>query len=322
MSPSLWFVVPAFGRAELARICLRQLRRTCDQLTAEGVRATAVVVADDENLDTARALGFATVTRGNDFVSAKFNDGIQAALDPHLHDPPRETGDYEVLRWNGYRGHPQGARFTALLPVAAERRAVQRGDIRLLARDPITFNLDTFTPPHRWNGRPADFVVPCGSDDWVDHRILTNLPGRGEVMTFRQAAFVREDGAEIASRRLENIGGVGIRIYPRQVLAATHYRPADEDRKRACDTSILVNVTRASRPQPIIREGDRHAFQIVDWKTAGQQLNGFATVTAAHRRGRSWRSPWTALAGVYPPEAIEEMRTHYQRARQQRKVAA
>ena len=28
---SLWFVVPAHGRLELAAICLRQLRRTCDR---------------------------------------------------------------------------------------------------------------------------------------------------------------------------------------------------------------------------------------------------------------------------------------------------
>lgn len=51
---SLWFIVPAHGRAQLARICLGQLRRTCDALNAEGIAATAVVIADDENLDTAR----------------------------------------------------------------------------------------------------------------------------------------------------------------------------------------------------------------------------------------------------------------------------
>src|SRR5687767_4792022 len=101
--PSLWFVVPAFGRVELARICLRQLRRTCDALQAEGVEATAVVIADDENLDAARELGFGTIERDNRAVSRKFNDGIQLALDP------------------------------------------------------------------AYNPRPGDYVVPCGSDDWVDH---------------------------------------------------------------------------------------------------------------------------------------------------------
>ena len=126
--PSLWFVVPAHGRVELARICLRQLRRTCDALALEGVEATAVVVADDENLNTARALGFGTVERNNAFTSRKFNDGIQFALDPE------------------------------------------------------------------WNPRPADYVVPCGSDDWVDHRLFLHLPRPDTMIGFQRMSFVREDG--------------------------------------------------------------------------------------------------------------------------------
>ena len=78
---SLWFVVPAHGRYELTRICLEQLARTCDALPYD---ATAVVVADDANLHTAQALGFATVRRENRFLAAKFNDGIQLACDPKL----------------------------------------------------------------------------------------------------------------------------------------------------------------------------------------------------------------------------------------------
>jgi hypothetical protein len=38
---SLWFICPAHGRAKLTAICLRQLRRTCDALAADGVAATA-----------------------------------------------------------------------------------------------------------------------------------------------------------------------------------------------------------------------------------------------------------------------------------------
>jgi hypothetical protein len=135
----MWFIVPAFGRVELARICLRQLRRTCDQLAAEGIDATAVVISDDENRETALDLGFGTVTRGNEFVSAKFNDGIQAALDPYLTDPPLEAGRYEVLRPTGYRGHARGSVFQARLTAEAERRAVIRGDINVLSCEPLTF---------------------------------------------------------------------------------------------------------------------------------------------------------------------------------------
>lgn len=248
--PSLWFVVPAHGRVELARICLRQLRRTCDLLAIEGIEATAVVVACDENLDTAAELGFATVERSNQFLSAKFNDGIQAAFDP----------DY--------------------------------------------------------NARPADYVVPCGSDDWIDHRLLTVLPTASEVLTFRHAAFVSEDGTRIASRYLNNIGGCGIRIYPRELMAHVEYRPADEDRERACDTSILVNLTRelASKSVPWkVMERFLHDWQIVDWKSRGQQLNAFDSIVRIHARGTVARDPFQVLAAHYPPEALDEMRAHYDR---------
>ena len=68
------------------------------------------MIADDENLDTAAELGFATVRRDNRFLARKYNDGIQLALDPSV------------------------------------------------------------------NPRPADYAVPFGSDDWVDHRIFHRLP--------------------------------------------------------------------------------------------------------------------------------------------------
>jgi hypothetical protein len=38
---SLWFVVPAQGRFFLTAICLRQLRRTCDALTENGISAVS-----------------------------------------------------------------------------------------------------------------------------------------------------------------------------------------------------------------------------------------------------------------------------------------
>jgi hypothetical protein len=76
---TLWFVVPAHGRVELTAVCLRQLAGTCDDLAGYGIRASAVVVACDENLETARDLGFGAVERDNDFLGRRFNDGFQAA---------------------------------------------------------------------------------------------------------------------------------------------------------------------------------------------------------------------------------------------------
>lgn len=251
--PSLWFVVPAHGRAQLTRICLRQLKRTCDALTTEGVHATAVVVADDENLDTAHELGFATVTRDNRFLSRKFNDGIQLALDP------------------------------------------------------------------RYNPAPADYVVPCGSDDWVDYRLFLDLPAPDTMYGFQRLAVVREDGQEITCRFLNYMGGAGIRIYPRQLMEPLGYRPADPDRERACDTSILTNLLLHHEHAMRVVHCHSHDYQLVDWKSPLEQLNSYAQLSAVHRGGES-ADPFEALAGTYPAVALEEMQAHY--AQQRERVAA
>ena len=235
----LWFVVPVHGREDLTRVCLRQLRRTCDQLTH--VEATAVVIGEGKILRFARRLGFATVERDNTLLGRKFNDGYQLACDP----------DY--------------------------------------------------------NPRPADWVVPCGSDDWIDPRALDHLPG-DQIGAFRMFAAVNETRTRISRMQVGYAGGVGVRVIPRRFVEQAGYRPAEEDRKRACDTSTLVGLSRANRgQQPPIVYLDRHELQIVDWKSTSEQLNSYADL-GSYRRGEEQDDPFTVLAGVFPRESLEEMR--------------
>jgi hypothetical protein len=224
---------------------MRQLKRTCSELADHVISASAVVVADDENLDTARRLGFGWVRRDNRFVSRRFNDGIQLACDPKVN-------------------------------------------------------------PH-----PADYVVPIGSDDWVDWRLFLDLPGDWTMVGFQRIAFVREDGGELTVRHLNNEGGSGIRIYPAHVMRRCGYRPADEDRRRACDTSILLNL-KAARAIRRIEHRDIDPLQIVDWKTDGANLNTYSQVSARHRAELE-RDPFQVLAGRYPKVALDEMEAYYGR---------
>jgi hypothetical protein len=247
---TLWFVMPVHGRLDLTAICLRQLRRTCDALHADGIEATAVVIGDSTNLAELRTrvgetlLGFGTVTRDNRYLSRRFNDGIQLACDPKI------------------------------------------------------------------NPRPADYVVPIGSDDWVDHRILLRLPPRDTVLGFQHMSFVREDGLELTVRHLNYEGGAGIRVYPRDVVAKAGYRPADEDRKRACDTSILTNLKKA-HPSLRVAHGRIDPRQLVDWKSPGEQLNTYTDL--AKHRGQRLEDPFVALDGYFPAESLDAMRDHYAR---------
>lgn len=252
--PSLWFIVPAHGRVELARICLTQLRRTCDQLEREGIRASAVVIADDENLDTAKGLGFATVPRDNRFLSRKYNDGIQLALD------------------------------------------------------------------RAYNRRPADYVVPIGSDDWADHRLFVDLPRGRTMFGFQHMAFVREDGRELTTRHVNYEGGCGIRIYPRAAMENVGFRPCDEDRRRGCDTSMLVNLKRAGA-LTAVEHRPCDPLQIVDWKSPDDQVTSYAEIDGRHRAHLT-ADPFEALGDRYPAEALSEMRDLYARRAEESLVAA
>lgn len=79
MRPSVWFIVPAHGRAPLTRVCLRQLKRTCLTLRSRGIDAAAVVIAEDDNLDTAAEMGFGTIEQSNQQLGKKWNDGYELA---------------------------------------------------------------------------------------------------------------------------------------------------------------------------------------------------------------------------------------------------
>jgi len=162
-----------------------------------------------------------------------------------------------------------------------------------------------------YNRRPADYVVPCGSDDWVDWRLFLDLPTGRTMYGFQHMSFVREDGRELTTRHILYDGGCGIRIYPRMVMQSVGFRPADEDRRRGCDTSILVNLRKAGALRRI-EHRTLDALQIVDWKSRDDQVTSYREIAGRHRAGLN-ADPFNALAGRYPDEALDEMRDHYAR---------
>src|SRR5574337_507751 len=235
---TLWFVVPAHGRVELTRVCLRQLARTCDEISEHGFRATAVIVACDENLETAGEAGFATVEQSNAQLGRRWNDG------------------YEL--------------------------ACRYGE--------------------------ADFVVPLGSDDWVDAEFVAGpMPDENEIRCTRLSSVVSEDGHRLARLRIPYAIGDGVRVIPRALLERVNFRPAEETRRRAIDTSVMQRLERVGQ-RPRIVYHDVDALQIVDWKSA-EQLNSYERCLV-YRNGPEV-DPFDALEGRYPAEALEEMRAFH-----------
>lgn len=208
---------------------------------------------------------------------------------------------------------------TGLVSVPGHTRAAFAGYIRDNQATSRKFNdgIQAACDP-TFNAKPADYVVPCGSDDWVHHDLFTDLPDAVTVVGFQRISFVREDGRELTVRNLAYEGGSGIRIYPRQVMARANYRPADEDRQRGCDTSILRNLSAVSEQQRKhlrVEHRDADPRLIVDWKTPGQQLNPYQSVSGMHRELESG-DPFEMLAGVYHDRVLRDMRRHYNLDRQ------
>lgn len=72
-------VIPAHGRLAVSRVAFSGISWCLDVLLAAGVTARALVVAADDNLDEADALGFETLERPNVPLGKKWNDGYETA---------------------------------------------------------------------------------------------------------------------------------------------------------------------------------------------------------------------------------------------------
>lgn len=75
----LYFVTPAYQRLALSEVCFDQWKQVSAALAVHDVELRVVVIADDENLELARAAGFDTVEQDNDWLGRRFNDGIEYA---------------------------------------------------------------------------------------------------------------------------------------------------------------------------------------------------------------------------------------------------
>jgi hypothetical protein len=237
----LAFVVPAYQRLEISRVCLTQLRRTCEALEARGIAATAVVIADDENLETALELGFATVRRENVPLGRKWNDGFQLAC-------------------------------------------------RELA---------------------VDYVVPFGTDNWIDPALIADhLPSEGAIGAHRLCTLVHEYGHRMMTLQVRYPGGDGIRVIPTTLLERLGYRPAEEHRDRAIDTSIWRQLAAISPPR--FEYVDLHDLQVVSFQSEDVQLNSYESLRG-FQHGPERRDVWDALTEHYPDEAVSEIRGVYER---------
>jgi hypothetical protein len=229
VSGLVYFVTPAWKRLALSQVCLEQRKLVIDWLAERGVVARCVVIADDENLDIARGLGFDVVERDNAWLGRKFNDGIEFA---------------------GRHG--------------------------------------------------AEWVVPIGSDSWIDPRYFLPLPRAGQLRTSPLYAAV-ELGRGVALE-VRDSKGAGPYMLPRILLARAGFRPAKDRLQRGVDASTIRGIGRPMN----WRRVRLHPFQYVGFR-------GKPHITSYDALRDRWgvadhADPWPILAEHFPVDLVARAR--------------
>jgi len=213
----------------LTAVCLEQRRRVIETLARHGVEAQCVVVADDRNLDTARALGFATVRRENDWLDTKFNDGMEYA---------------------GRQG--------------------------------------------------AEWIVPIGSDSWIDPAYFLSLPAIG---TRTSPLYCAVEPGRMVEISVGRPAGAGPYVFHRSLLEPSGFRPAgDGQRQRGIDGATITGIE-ASTGRPIDWQSyNLHGLQYVGFR-------GTPHITAYEKLKRRWgvrerRNPWPFLNRHYGVDIV------------------
>lgn len=157
----------------------------------------------------------------------------------------------------------------------------------------------------------ADYMAPLGNDDWVDPKWIGSysLPADNEVRCAKMSAVVSEDGTKLARLNIPYRGGDGVRIFPRNMLQKVGFRPVEDERARAIDTSMFRRLGKELGKNPKVVYRDRHHLQIVDFKSDQSQLTTYESCCTFQTGAEV--EPFSALAKYFPSESIAEMRNLY-----------
>jgi len=128
--------------------------------------------------------------------------------------------------------------------------------------------------------------------------------GFSTVGAHRKCSIVNERGTRMAKLHIPYPGGDGIRIIQTRTLKPLRYRPADDRRVRAIDTSIGKNLGRVR-----FNYLDIDPLQIVEFKSPDEQLNTYKR-SLIYAEGAS-PVPWRKLAERYGKEPVSQIRDLY-----------
>lgn len=141
----------------------------------------------------------------------------------------------------------------------------------------------------------ADWIVPIGSDSWIDPAYFLPLPNRHVTRTSERYCAVTAD--RLADLRVASASGAGPYMLHRSILPPG-FRPARDDKKRSIDKSTIAGLARPPRWERC----DVSPYQYVGFR-------GAVTLTPYEKLVAAWgleerTDPWQVLAAHYPEQLV------------------
>ena len=145
----------------------------------------------------------------------------------------------------------------------------------------------------------AEWIVPIGSDSWIDPRYILPLPDPSETRTSPLYAVVTS--AKIAELRVKDGRGAGPYMFHRSLLEPLGFRPAKDELPRGIDTSTLRGI-RSMGLTVNWSERNVHSLQYVGFRCK-PYLSSYGYLLG-HHGVRERVNPARVLSRVYPPSLV------------------
>ena len=153
----------------------------------------------------------------------------------------------------------------------------------------------------------AEWVVPIGSDSFIDPAYFLPLPGEGVMRS--STLYALAEPARLGRLKIRNGPGVGPYMIPRTYLPKS-LRPAQDMRKRGVDGSTLAGLKRGYSVEKV----DLHPWQYVGFRRPDP--------APGHPQMNSYSKLYGRLGVGEEPEVTEALSEYYPLRLVERALAA
>jgi len=155
----------------------------------------------------------------------------------------------------------------------------------------------------------ADWIVPIGSDSFIDPAYFLPLPNPTQMRSATLYAIAEPN--RLGRCKIRTSKGVGPYMIPRRALPRT-FRPADDKLKRGVDGSTMKGLVRRLRRQVV----DLHPYQYVGFRRPGEPPD------PDHPQINRYDKLYRLIGVGQEPEVVERLSEYYPQRLVERALAA